>query len=406
MRWIDATPFDHKGTAMVLLRDTEGIAEAPLIVSHEAARLLSLMDGTRTIEEIKDAYRITFGGAVGIEQVREFVEAMDSHLFLASERFTRHFHMLRDEYDRAAVRRPYLSGKSYPEEVHGLTALLDEMFLSAGHENPPGERGGEITGILAPHIDYARGKDVYRRVYPFLKGAEKPLIIIFGTSHGLTDSLLNISTKAFATPLGVIPGCAGLCELIREDKVLKGCVHEWPHRAEHSIELQLPLIQFLTAGRGFEILPILTGSMHQYIAGDKSLSDEEIEAPLQSLKDALRVYGKPYLIIAGADLAHIGAQFGDSYPLDKDTLLRSRETDEAILAQVKRVDAAGFFESVKAEEDRRRICGLTSIYIQLSLLAGNECEIVDYGQWTDGRSSVSFAGAVFYARGSRNGTAA
>jgi AmmeMemoRadiSam system protein B len=326
---------------------------------------------------------------------------MDAHLFLASERFDRHFETLKDEYEKAAVRRPYLAGKSYPEEVHGLTTLLDEMFLSTGCETPIGRESGEVTGILAPHIDYGRGKDVYCRVYPFLKGADKPLIIIFGTSHGLTDSLLNISTKAFATPLGVIPCSAGLCELIREDKVLKGCVHEWPHRAEHSIELQLPLIQFLTAGRTFEILPILTGSMHRYIAGNKSLSDEEIEAPLQGLRDALKAYGKPYLIIAGADLAHIGAQFGDPYPLDKDVLARSRETDETILSHVKNVDAAGFFESVKMEKDRRRICGLTSIYIQLSLLAGSECEIIDYGQWTDGRSSVSFAGAVFYACGSR-----
>ncbi len=97
IRWIDAAPFDHEGTAMVLLRDTEGIAEAPLIVSHEAAPLLSLMDDKRTIEEIKGAYLSSFGGTVAIEQIREFVEAMDSHLILASERFTRHFHMLRAE---------------------------------------------------------------------------------------------------------------------------------------------------------------------------------------------------------------------------------------------------------------------------------------------------------------------
>ena len=380
---------------MVLLRDTEGIAEPPIIVSHEAARLLSLMDGTRTVEEIKGAYLSAFGGVLEIAQIREFVEALDAHLFLASERFAGHFTMLQDEYDKAAIRKPYLAGKSYPDEVHGLTALLDEMFLRPV-ENPRREISGEITGILAPHIDYGRGKEVYRRVYPFLKGVDKPLIVIFGTSHGFTESLLNISMKPFATPLGVIPASADLCEFIRGDTALKGCVHEWPHRAEHSIELQLPLIQFLTAGRAFEILPILTGSMHQYIAGSRGLTDEEIEAPLQSLKAALKAYGKPYLIIAGADLAHIGAQFGDPYPLDKDTLLRSRETDEAILGQVKRVDAAGFFESVKAEKDRRRICGLTSIYIQLSLLAGSGCEIVDYGQWTDGRSSVSFAGAVFY----------
>jgi len=147
VRWIDAVPFDHEGTAMVLLRDTEGIAEPPLIVSHEAARLLSLMDGTRTMEEIKGAYLSAFGGTLEVEQIREFVEAMDSHLFLASERFTRHFTLLQDEYDKAVVRKPYLAGKSYPDKVHGLTALLDEMFL-ASNEDPRREIGGEILGSL------------------------------------------------------------------------------------------------------------------------------------------------------------------------------------------------------------------------------------------------------------------
>ena len=102
-------------------------------------------------------------------------------------------------------------------------------------------------------------------------------------------------------------------------------------------------------------------------------------------------------MLAGADLAHIGAQFGDSYPLDKETLLRSKATDAEILDEVRHTDGAGFFRRIKMEEDQRRICGLTSIYIQLCLLADSECEIVDYGQWTDGRSSVSFAGGVFFA---------
>jgi MEMO1 family protein len=393
MRWIDAVPFQHEGNEMILLRDTEGITDRSFIVSKHAAFLLSLMDGTRTLVELQEAFRSAVGQTVEIPQIQDLVDAMDSNLFLMNDRFVSHFRGLKDEYEKAAVRNPCLAGKGYPEDMNGLLAFLDEM-LSTGETPQP---QGEITGILAPHIDYGRGAEVYRQVYRYLKGMEKPLVILLGTCHAFTEGLWNISTKDFATPLGIMPNSPELCAMIKADRELKKCVNEWPHRTEHSIELQLPVIQFMAAGKRIEILPILTGSMHEQIAGGKSLEDEEITAPLRSLREVLKAYGKPYLVVAGADLAHIGAQFGDAFALDRQTLLQSKEKDENILAHLKSVDAGGFFEEIRTEEDRRRICGLTPIYLQLSLLEGSRCEIVGYDQWYDGRSSVSFAGGVFYA---------
>jgi predicted class III extradiol MEMO1 family dioxygenase len=100
--------------------------------------------------------------------------------------------------------------------------------------------------------------------------------------------------------------------------------------------------------------------------------------------------------VAGADLAHIGAQFGDSYALDQRTLSRSKTKDDEILDAVKQVDKERFIATIRAEQDGRRICGLAPIYFALSLLAGSRCDILSYDQWTDNASSVSFAGAVFY----------
>ena len=392
MRWIDAVPFEHEGSEMILLRDTEGITDQSLIVSKPAAFLLSLMDGTRSVEELQDEYQRAIGQAVEIEQIRGLVEAMDSNLFLMNDRFVSRFSGLKDEYEKAAIREACLAGKGYPGEMNELLTFLDEM-LSTGEVVRP---EGEVTGILAPHIDYGRGRGVYRQVYGYLKGAQKPLIVLLGTCHAFTEGMWNISTKNFATPLGIMPNSPELCDMIRARGELRKYVNEWPHRTEHSIELQLPIIQFMTAGQRVEILPILTGSMHEQIAGGKSLEDEEITVTLQSLREVLKTYGKPYLVVAGADLAHIGAQFGDSFALDREALSQSKAKDENILRHVKNVDARGFFDEIRMEEDRRRICGLTPIYLQLSLLEGSKCEIVGYDQWYDGRSSVSFAGGLFY----------
>jgi AmmeMemoRadiSam system protein B len=402
LRWIDARLIVHEGAEMVLLRDTEGITDKSLVVSKNGAFLLSLMDGTRTFMDLQVEYMNAFGELIHLEQIQELVDAMDSNLLLMNENFVNHFSEVKEEYDKAKIRKPCLAGRSYPARMHELLTFLDGMLAGPLHANPSEMTiDGELTGILAPHIDYERGKAVYNSTYQYLKELKKRLIILFGTSHSYTEKLWNISVKDFSTPLGTVPCSPELNGLIRENHALKHCINEWPHKGEHSIELQLPILQFLAAGAHFEILPILTGSMHQYIAGEKTLDHKELLAPLEGLHEVLTAYGKPYLVVSGADLAHIGAQFGDRFPLDPATLTRSKDRDQAILRHVRDVDADGFFSEIKAESDERRICGLTSIYIQLCLLRGSRCKLVDYGQWTDGESSVSFAGGVFYTHPSR-----
>jgi hypothetical protein len=183
--------------------------------------------------------------------------------------------------------------------------------------------------------------------------------------------------------------------LVEDNHTLRDYINEWPHRNEHSIELQIPLIQF-NVHNAFEILPILTGSMHEYIEGARDIHDGSLETLMDNLREVLNSYGKPYIVLAGADLAHIGEQFGDPYPLSSYTLDRSRVKDEEILSSIRHVDAQSFFDVIKGEKDARRICGLTPIYCLLRLMEGCTAEITSYDQWTDGKSSVSFAGAVFY----------
>jgi hypothetical protein len=211
----------------------------------------------------------------------------------------------------------------------------------------------------------------------------------------MTEKIWNISLKDFETPLDIAPVTDELKSLILHNDMLGDYVFEWPHRNEHSIELQIPLIQFNLLN-DFEILPILTGSMHEYIEGLKDIHDAMLTELTDNLHGVLNAYGKPYIIVAGADLAHIGAQFGDTYALDSFALARSKTKDEEILASVKEIDAQAFFARIKSEGDVRRICGLTPIYFLLRLLQGCTAEIESYDQWTDGKSSVSFAGAVFY----------
>ncbi len=397
IRWIEAIPIEQEGKELIVLRDTEGITENALVVSREVAFMISLMDGSRTVRDIQLDFMRAGGELVYIEKIEELVRVMDSHLLLFNENFRNHFDKVREEYEKSPVRKAFLAGKSYAANRMDLLGFLDEMLNKETDGTIRNEITGknEITGIVAPHIDYPRGMKVYQKTYPHLKNCTTPLIIIFGTCHHPTERVLSISLKDFETPLETIPHAKGLGILIQENEVLKKHIDEWPHRNEHSIELQLPLIQFMIQ-HDFEILPVLTGSMHEYVEGEKNIDDGEIDGIVTNLKQVLAAYGRPFIILAGADLAHIGAQFGDSFSLDMGTLARSKARDELLLESLKKVDAKGFFKAIQEEKDARRICGLTPIFFQLKLLEGSRCDIVGYDQWTDGKSSVSFAGGIFY----------
>ncbi|MCX7858000.1 MAG: AmmeMemoRadiSam system protein B [Deltaproteobacteria bacterium] len=397
LRLIEMIPIRHESQELILIRDPEGIMEESLIVSRDVAYLFSLMNGQRSLRDIQAEYMRVFGELIYMDKLSELVSSLDEHLLLENERYSTRLNLLKTEYESADVRRPYLAGKSYPENRMELIVFLDEIF---SQKVPDEEVPTHIKGILAPHIDYSRGREVYAKTYLHLKDVEPSLVVIFGTCHRASEKLWNISLKDFLTPLERIVISPDLKEIVKNNSVLKKYISEWPHRAEHSIELQLPLLQFMIQ-REFEILPILTGSMHEYIEGKKNLDDQEIEDLVSSLKECLSKYGKPYIVISAADLAHIGAQFGDYYPLDALTLSSSKVKDEMLLEAIKECEADRFFQLIREEGDKRRICGLASIYFQLRLLQGCQCKIIEYKQWTDGASSVSFAGAIFYSEKSR-----
>ncbi len=391
-RWVDVVPTKHNGMEMFLIRDPEGIAGESLIVSRDVLFLISLMNGKRTVLDMQEAYMKAAGGVLlPVDRIVSVIEAMDAQFLLQNDRYEGQVRALKDAYMGLPCRTSFLAGRSYPGDEAGLRAFMEGM-LGQGQE-PAG--WDHVKGIIAPHIDYARGADVYCRAYKFLPVEENTLFVIFGTCHKPAPKVWNIALRDLKTPLGTVKGASVVGRLVREDALLGTYVDEWPHRNEHSIELQLPIIQSLLGHDKFEVLSILTGSLHEYMEAGRSPGLGEAAELAGRLKEILKAHEGPCVVIAGADLAHIGAQFGDPPPLDASVMEESKEKDGALLKTVARVDAAGFFEAVRGEDDRRRICGLAPIYFLLSMLGPCEGEVVGYDQWTDGASSVSFAGVVF-----------
>ena len=66
-----------------------------------------------------------------------------------------------------------------------------------------------------------------------------------------------------------------------------------------------------------------------------------------------------------------------------------------MLESVVGVDARGFYAGIAADQDARRICGLSPIYTLLRLLPDAPGRLVRYTQWPDPQGAVTFCAVAY-----------
>ncbi|MFQ5842411.1 MAG: AmmeMemoRadiSam system protein B, partial [Thermodesulfobacteriota bacterium] len=142
----------------------------------------------------------------------------------------------------------------------------------------------------------------------------------------------------------------------------------------------------------------LCRSFHEAI--ERSISPQEIPQIrefIEGLNKAIRSIDRELCLIASADLSHIGLQFGDGVSASS-MLGETRVSDLEMLAHAEKMDAEGFYHSIRKEGDRRRICGLPPIYVLLNINEVKKGRLLKYAQSqnSETRSAVTFASLGFY----------
>jgi AmmeMemoRadiSam system protein B len=367
---------------VLCLRDPSGLADRVAFLPPAAATILSFCDGKRTPSEVVKAFRHKTGATITTSQIESLLGQLDEALLLDTPRFHAHVRALHDEFRATPTRIPSHAGGSYPADAAALKQLLDGHVAAA----PPAARAAApLAGLVSPHIDFPRGGPVYGRAFAALSATPPPdLVIIFGTDHNGIDHPFTLTRKAYDTPLGLVETDADLVDAIARAAGDDGLfADEFHHRAEHSIEFQAVWLRQLWGEKTPPCLPVLCGSLHASIQRGRSPRAEnrvnDFLTTLSRLTEKRRV-----LVIAGADLAHVGPRFGDDrYGANERAILERADRDA--LAPIVRGDAEGFFASVARERDRFRVCGLSPIFSTLSYLGArrhdsSEGEVLDYAQ--------------------------
>jgi AmmeMemoRadiSam system protein B len=401
---VDAFPVEEDGRKMYCIKDPQNSDIAPLVVSELALYIMTFFDGNNSIDSVISTLKEKYGKEIEKADLDSLVKMLDNSLLLENENYIIHQQLIENNFFNSDTRKAYLSGLSYPESKEKLNNLLDDFFEKAGKILPLKNENEKLRGLVSPHIDFTRGGTSYAVAYrEILNKTNADTYLIFGTTHyAQNDNPFILTRKPFSTPLGTIDTDTEFLDRI-EDKC-KWDLYEGEifHRTEHSIEFQVVFLQHILKEKNFKIIPVLCNSFHQFVGnGSSPFEDKKISTFLTELKKIIDSYGDSVVVIAGVDLAHVGPKFGDKDQVDEKTLSWIRNRDAISLEYTEKIDAEGFYRSVEEEKDKRKICGLSSIYSMLKVTDASYGTILDYDNALeeDTGSVVTFASAGYYKGG-------
>lgn len=180
------------------------------------------------------------------------------------------------------IRQPAVAGTFYPGFGPALKAAI-ERYLPRHAADAPAPKA-----LIVPHAGYVYSGPVAGAAYARLAPSHSTIrrVVLFGPAHRVPFTGIAASrASAFRTPLGDVTLDQRSVGLLLSLPVVK--VNETAHAQEHSIEVQLPFLQFVLGS--FSIVPLLTGSANP----------EDVALALQSVWN-----GADTLAIVSTDLTH------------------------------------------------------------------------------------------------------
>lgn len=273
------------------------------------------------------------------------------------------------------VRRPTQAGSFYASTSDALRKQIESCFTHRlGPGSPPSVQNGsrKILGLISPHAGYMYSGPVAAHSYYSLAADGKPdIVVILGPNHTGQGSGLAIAKEGiWRTPLGDVQiDEQAASQISRKSTILD--VDELAHAYEHSIEVQLPFLQYLY-GSAFKLVPI------SFLMQDFE-SCSEVGRTI-----AANVNGKNALIIASTDMTHY-----EPHEM-------AEKKDRKALAALEKLDEKEFYSTI--ESQYISACGygpVVALVIAAKIMGAKKGKILCYQ--TSGDVTGDYSAVVGYA---------
>ena len=260
------------------------------------------------------------------------------------------------------IRPPAVAGLFYPDDPDMLRDIIG-TYISAVPTHAKPDRVPTPKAVIVPHAGYVySGQAAAQALSRFAPdSALITRIVLMGPCHGVAvQGLAAPKADAFATPLGTIPIDRSAINTVASMSFVT--IDDAPHAEEHSLEVQLPLLQ--TVFGDFTLVPFAVGSA----------TNDQVAAVLETL------WGGPETrIVISSDLSHFLTQ-EQATSLDEQTAQSIELLDWQSLSYdhaCGRIPISGLLTAAGRHNlSAERIALLTS-----ADTAGSPDRVVGYGAW-------------------------
>ena len=252
------------------------------------------------------------------------------------------------------LHRSPAAGLFYPGTAAELRGMVKDFFEKA----PAPEEAvdpQQIVALILPHAGYPFSGQTAAAAVALL-GKRQPApkrIVILGPSHTSYFRGLSLGRySAYQTPLGDAPVDLPAAETLWRNPLINSS--EIPHLREHSVDIEVPLLQFAFGDRMPPILPIVVG---------------EIGArDYPGLGDALRrVVDRDTVVVVSSDFTHYGSNYDYMpFPADEKAPKALKDLNDRAFQAIQSLDPAKFQDHLRQTGDT--ICGRNPITLLLTML--------------------------------------
>ncbi|MDH7506619.1 MAG: MEMO1 family protein [Candidatus Thermoplasmatota archaeon] len=283
------------------------------------------------------------------------------------------------------IRKPAVAGQFYEANKISLLERIKECFLD---DRGPGRfpkitKGDKkVKGLVVPHAGYIYSGAIAAHAYYFLtiNGFAETFIIIGPNHTGMGSGVAVMTEGIWQTPLGEVPINNNLAK-----NLFKGIIDkdENAHYYEHSIEVQLPFLQFCSENKKFDFVPICMAMQ------DFETSDEIGRI----IAEAVKKENKNVVIIASSDFSHAGFNYmnmpSDGLRVD----YYAEKQDKRAIKQILELNPAGLIKTVQL--NNISMCGYGPVAAMLTaskILGAKKAELLKYGTSYEVHPSTSCVG--------------
>lgn len=262
-------------------------------------------------------------------------------------------------------REAAFAGQFYPGSRASLENKLEELFAKAAAPVGPDK---SLRAVISPHAGYVfSGKVAASAFNQIPENARYERVFVLASSHRYRFNGAAVFTEGnYETPLGEIEVDLQLAKKLvkSSDAIVK---HTEAHLHEHSLEVQLPFLQY-KLGNNFKLVPLIVGTNRP----------EECKKIASALKPW---FNAKNLFVISTDFSH--------YPDYEDAQATDRLTADAICTN-KAEKLLETLEKTKSQDIKNlatSLCGWTSVMTLLYLTENRNYTFgqVDYQNSGDAR---------------------